>query len=544
MAEKIQGSPAAIIKKLIDDGVLKKFADGGGLTTEEASSQFAGNIAGIFTNLISGNFAGAAMSGLGAIKAGGAKIDRSASTNSTNPYAMGGQHEPGGFKQYNAPGHEQGGQNIGEDGMPMENGDASIEGTENKYTYSQLPDKSGKTYIFSDRTGTSDMIKNIMKKYKNKNTEQDFTEKAAMEAEIKEVEKLNDVVKQIKDNLQQQFSWGGKKEYAWGGGDPIVPDDVQANINTTMGELTTPTTATTYNDMRGGYDYLDPPTLPTTKLGEYPTSTGLDIQTDRSVPVTDPGDMQLLSRDKKPEDYAINIDPYTAPKLSEFRQEDGNGLTTGQILRGASYLGSAIDAFKPYDRDKEILPDYTRADDYMQKANADLTAAKQAAQSNFNVASNMTRNSASSYAQFRSRQLANIANLQDNMANISQQEQGMRNNLNLTKGSYEADKANRIQAIKDNVQIRNLQNKARSQDLQKQFYSDIMHEADRLDTIKNNKELASATREEGYKILGEMFPDYQLNTETMDLLVDLSKGKITEEEFRMKAGTAINYKTN
>jgi len=70
----------------------------------------------------------------------------------------------GGYKQYNAPSHEMGGQLIDDNGTPNPNGNSEIEGTENMYTYSNIPRKD--KYIFSDKNGTSELVRGIINKKK------------------------------------------------------------------------------------------------------------------------------------------------------------------------------------------------------------------------------------------------------------------------------------------------------------------------------------------------------------------------------------------
>lgn len=500
-------NPAEILRDMINSGELKNFS-----VKENVPKQDLGGILQTVAPL-----ADLAIPGLGTgLSALSSLIPQK--QKEVNPYPLNQQMkmggEVGGFKQYNTSSHENGGQLIGEDGQPTgSNAVAEVEGTENIYKYSALPDKAGKKYVFSDNNGTSNMVKDIIGKYKNKNTESDFASKAAMEMEIKNVENINEAVNKARDQVSQfmKMRYGGVPKL--GDGDrlnpllePISNPYDRTNPGYTVGSISTRSPINPYDELGRR---LDTPYQITESKPDYSSKTSNDFYTIGG---------QNANQSNNVFDNTTGVQSVEEGKVAP---------DYGKYLRGAGIIASGIDAFQKPAVEDTILPDYSKSDERMNAMNADLTQARQDVLAGANRGSELNRGAASSYSQYRSRELSNIGNLQDQLGRIGAQEQQMQNQILGAQGQYEATKATTIAGIKDSVAQRNLANTARTQDLRKQFFADIVHEGDRLSTIRNRGLINDAKIKEGMDILKVIAPDFQINEDKVTNLIKVARGEMS-----------------
>lgn len=147
------------------------------------------------------------------------------------------------------------------------------------------------------------------------------------------------------------------------------------------------------------------------------------------------------------------------------------------------------------------------------------------------MASNAIRSGSTSFQSLLARELQNTANTNRALGNISLQEQTLRNQIDSQVGRYEANKAQDITNRTYQNRVDNLQNEAVNRNIKRAITSDLLAEADRLSTIKNNAQIASASVEETKAILNSMYPDFQINDEWIQKAKQLSTGEITEEEY-------------
>lgn len=466
---------------------------------------------------------------------------------------MGGQVN--GFKQYNAPTHEEGGQLIDENGESnVNNPVAEIEGNENSFRYNALPDKAGKRYVFSDANGTSQMVRDVMKKYKNKDTDNDLATRASMEMDIKNVENINEALNAARQNVSNflQKRYGG--EFKDGGRvnpllepisnpynivnnnsqlssaysrSPINPYDQlgrQAGLQKTMNSL--PNLSNPYDRTAGNYSVDSLTTR--SPINPY-DEMGRRLDRPYEITETKPDYSNKVSNDFYTVGQNGNQNNNVFDNTSGL-QELGKETVSpdyGKYLRGAGIIASGIDAFQKPTVEETILPDYSKSDERMSGMSADLTQARQDVLAASNRGSELNRGAASSYSQYRSRELSNIGNLQDQLGRIGAQEQQMRNQILGAQGQYEANKATTVAGIKDSVQQRNLANVAKTQDLRKQFFADVVHEGDRLSTIRNNTLINDAKVKEGMEILKLIAPDFQINEEKVTNLMKVAKGQMS-----------------
>jgi len=401
-----------------------------------------------------------------------------------------------GFKQYNAPSHAQGGQTINNEGDLDMAGQNEIEKKENKITYFNLPDKAGEKYIFSDKLGTASKMKEIVNKYSKRKLITD-TDRNGIEFEAKLLESENEAKKVQKINKEtNEFFLGGEL-------DPLPMKD-------------TPLDPTLAQNIASQFKPAGVTTDPIEKLpGAGSTQNKAQEITSKFKPV--------LNDSKTKEEIKLNID-------------------VDSILRGGAYATKALSAFGKADKDKVILPDYSKSDAKMNKLNANLTQSKQDVQAASNVMSNINRNSASSFNTFRNRQTQNIANMQNQLGKINLQEQGLKNNISSQQAQYETNKAQNIRNIKDDVQVRNLQNKARQEDLRNSFADSMLGEADRLSMTKNAKELAQMTNQEILSIAQTIQPDFEANADFYDNLKKYASGEIKWDDLSPQERAVIKYK--
>lgn len=432
---------------------------------------------------------------------------------STNPYMgqykMGG--EVNGFKQYSAPSHENGGQPINSEGqVDMTNPSAEIEGTENKYKYSNIDNK---TYIFSDKNRTSELVRSIMSKYKNKNVDTDSTVKNAMELQIKAVEKLNDKINEIQEVPQEQaeMSGGGglnvltlrkeqkKQKQLPYGGDPTegVPSGVpyQLGLN---------------NPAYQGQPMLLPPspfklriqnqlpTIPSYNTNQ-PSLNNLDIPQGNNTSNSSSGVNNGLFSNIK------------MPNMSYGKLADGlkTGLALFDTIKAATAKPDKVDA---------RLADYTKSDAAMYNQNVDLTQAQQNAQAASNVGVNQINDGTTSQSTRMARLQGLNANLQNTYGNLSLQGQQMKNAINQSLGQYEGAKAQDNSNRQTNADDKFAQNTAASRmltDTARQTLAslgqDYQNKDNRDKQIEHVTQMAKLKGAEGFALLKSMVTNFQMD---------------------------------
>lgn len=464
-----------------------------------------------------------------------------------------------GFKQYNAPSHEMGGATIGPEGnLTTTNPAAEIEGTENKYTYSRLPGKQGKTYIFSDANGTSTMVKDIVKQFKKGgyNPDLDGPTKNHMEHKISQVESLNEITNQVKDYMQMRY--GGKYQ----NGGPFDTSFLEDNRR----ELAAANKEYIARNPLGNINIQSRPRANdpfitsdiasgiTAPIQSREVQLGLpnDLPTDKPMRSMDPYDdasydpdlsglgqgiMNVASGIGSLSEGITSVDPNNVPI------EGTNKIGLDEALRAGALAFNATQLFSSPENEQLVSPNYGAADEQMKRMSADLTQARQDALATSNLAGNLNRNAASSYSQFRGRQLANLGNLSDQLGRIGAQEQSLKNTIAGTRGQYEANKAVDLANRRYQNQINNAQNRAANRNMKRAVVSDFLAEADRLSTIKSNKAFAEATTKEALAILKNKYPDFQVNENMVTELQRLARGEITPEQLSEKSMEILKFRS-
>ena len=343
-----------------------------------------------------------------------------------NPYATmrdGGQ--PNGFKQYAAPSHENGGQPIDESGnVNFNKPSAEIETIENKYTYSALPNKEGKTYVFSEQNGTSQAMADIIKKYKNKSVDKDFLTRTAMELEVNKLEKVNDLIK--KQTQQQE-----QTQMAGGGG---------LNVSTRRHEQY-------HQDLTNHFDKVLAASQENLEQlpdgGDPEINLGVDMGYNKSIPYLQQKPLTQIPITRNLPTPNVNItNPQTTTNQNNFALPRFNpgvasdlltaGLTAFDVLRAGNAKADAVDP---------RLVDYNKADEKMYSVNTDMTEIKNQALGANNQAVENVNEGTTSQAQRQARLSGVYSNFGNTLANIALQEQQQKNNFSVQQGQYEANKA-------------------------------------------------------------------------------------------------------
>jgi hypothetical protein len=357
----------------------------------------------------------------------------------TNPYGImrnGGNTQLGNSKQYNAPTHENGGQPINENGdVDFKNPTAEIEGTENKYKYSKVNNKS---YVFSDKNGTSDLIKSIFEKYKNKNVDKDFTSKAAMEMEIKRIESLNEKIKALKESSEPKQEEMTETPQMGGGGNVITMRKEQDNQKRLF----------QYGD--GGEDGvpdgvpfqlgLNNPAYQGQPMYENPSPFKLRIQNHlNTIPsyVSTQPSLDKIAASMVDPSKGQNYNPLSVKNIKP--PSNGN---IADVLKGGLAL---YDVAKAANAKPEIvdprLTDYNKSDNQLYSQNVDLTAANNQSQAAANQGVSQVNDASMSNSVRMSRLQGVNANFQENAGKLALQAQGMKNAINQNLGQYEGNKA-------------------------------------------------------------------------------------------------------
>lgn len=390
------------------------------------------------------------------------------------------------FEQYNAPSHEQGGQNVNEQGIPTANGEHEIEKQENKFTYKNI---KRSTYIFPGESAKQ--VNKLVKKYKNADT--DPLVRNTLELEIQKIEQANEMRK-AKQNKTKQYKQGGKT-YREGGptdlltGNPrnySLPSDKQFTL----------------------------PTLPVSNFLNTPKST-----------------------EQKLQDTFADYKP-SLPKTKVSRPGD-----TLETLRNISLFGNSLQLFNRAEKENPIFTDYGRANAELNNMSANLDPARENAVQGSNAMRNINRGQVSSYNQFSNRESQRLDSLRKTLGEINLSELGLKNNIAGQRSQMFANQAlDNKQTIEQN-RINNQMNQANNRNIKRQIGADILYELDRRSTIENNRQLADATVDQGMVILQNMFPNMTWNVNQVKAVQDYQRKKITKAEYeKIMAQEPVQFK--
>lgn len=425
-----------------------------------------------------------------------AKVTSDATYNS-KPFGM---KYGGKFKQYNAPSHDNGGQMVDENGNPtVAHPVAEIQNNENSYD----------NYVYSDTlknpyTGNTfnvDMSK-IVKKYKNPGT--DMIDKTSVKIAAKNLSKVNDTVRSVVEAVESPdipMAEGGLdieplptlpiKEIVSGltgyvpqADNPNLPH-VQNPFDSMNNDISVPPGTNPWEGMSA----LPPNSV---EAPNYGTRTGTiksflktQFTPQKSFDDTayNPESFNQPAQSNLFGNSALTINNNSGESLVNDNLTDGipdkdnkkgfNFNTAALVGKGLGLANSIKNALEPAEVERARIPDYQSADQAFDRASLDYTQAAQNAIGASNALGNINRNTSSGFSQYRNREAARIAGLQDTLANIGMTERNANSQLDVTRGSYRAQKAQDIANRQREVDIANLQNEAVKQQFTDNLFSEI-----------------------------------------------------------------------
>lgn len=450
----------------------------------------------------------------------------------TNPYgkfAKGGSLLNDMFKQYDTGSHDSGDDlRVAEDGTPDPNGANAVQGTENSFRV------NGKQYVMSNvlknpKTGNTFNVDaaEINKKYPHARTSLD--QRNALDFEMTQLAKINDAVRTTETTKK---AYGGpllNKAISdaatyWNNQSVPAAEQNMFTANTQAPAISNDfkplSKASSFNFGAANNSIQSNPqeiATDTTSFGTELTPVGKDLTLPQSPSVT----RSVI--EAQPRTTADNVlGPSTA-----------NAIGLG--MKSIALAGSVYDALQPAEKEKLILPNYNKADNYMKSANIDYTQAKQDAVGASNIAANMNRSLSSNTASFQGREQSRIAQLQDALGRISEGENNAQSQLNLTKGQYEEGKAVDTANRQYQNQQGNMQNQAAARLMGRNLMSDLSQigssfneYAETQKIIQNNADINKFNTTQALSLIQAKYPGWTIDPKIIE---DFKSGKMGIDEF-------------
>lgn len=416
------------------------------------------------------------------------------------------------FMQYDTGSHASGmDQTVNEQGIPAQ-GENAVQNKENTY----------KQYVMSDvlknpETGNTFNIDAAKANKKHSNARFQDTEKNLLDFKMSRLQMLNDVLRKAES----------KKMYGGGYlGDPPRRVGIDGRE----------------------YNYISDAPQADEELitGVPPADNPFDIQvefpSDRNL-AGDPSQIMNAPELQLGNPAVSNIPSFRSFNSPRSQSTDNtnyqldsrtfNGL--GLLSKSIGLAGSINDAFRPAQKEDAILPNYREADQYMKSANIDYTQARQDASGISNIAGNTNRSLSSNPAQFQGREQARLASLQDALGRIDMQQNNAQSQLNLTKGQYELNKANRNRDIEYQNQENNLQNQANTRFADRVLFQELdnigssFNKAGEMQKyMQNQKDVQQFNNSQIMLALQNKYPNVKIKD---DIMTKFKSGKISLDEF-------------
>lgn len=448
------------------------------------------------------------------------------------------------FKQFNTGSHDSGNDmNVDQNGNASNNPVAAVQNKENTYKV------GANNYVMSD-TLVNPLTGNTFNvdaaKVNKQHTKADFLpeEKNSLNFKMKSLSMLNDAVRNTSENFQKAN--GGSIPFTSGMNNyaalayPMVTGNSFPNYSQKFpmgvdGKSIMP--PATFNSQStnvsntgmvpvGNSNPLDPDVIERNDFAQDPTTfgTSLNLKPNPSQSIVNPaqGIPSVTS----------NIQPTNTSFTGNKTDVNYNDIAIG--LKGAALLKSTFDALTPAEREDPILPNYSKSDDYFQKANIDYTQAKQDATGASNIGRNVNRSASSNFGQFQGREANRAANLGDALSRISEGQNNQQSQLNVNKAQYEqgkaVDTANRLSQNRINNQM----NRANANGFDRDFFKDLSQIGTSFNTyaetqkqIKNNTELQKFYTTQGLALINSKNPDFNL---APDIIERLKSGNATIDD--------------
>lgn len=425
----------------------------------------------------------------------------------TNPF---GKFAKGGilndaFKQYQTGSHQSGNDlAVDSKGNPDPNAQDTVQNNENSYKV------GNNQYVFSDVLTKDGMPFNkhamkINKKYPD--ARMNLDQRNALDLEMKNLSKANDAARAKVESKQHRD------------GGPIVPESQNSMWQAqSLSPITVPTLPLPNQVSSDVADFKAMDNSPL-EQGLDTTSFGTEITPGKNLSMTTP--VPAVTTSAKTRSYSPNIlDSKTANAI-------------GLVSKGLALAGSINDALKPAEQEKLILPDYRKADQYMQSANIDYTQAKQDAQGVSNIGAQTNRSLSSNAASYQGREQARLAGLSDQLSRIAEAQNNANSQLNLTKGQIENSRAIDLANRKYTTSQNNQQNDAMGRYAGRILSSDLASiggefnkYAETQKIITNNKQLNEFQTNQQIQLLNSKYPNVKI---TPDIIEKLKSGATIDE---------------
>lgn len=407
----------------------------------------------------------------------------------TNPFRS--YRAGGSLKMHNLPSHEQGGGMVDKMGNPSAQGTAEIEKQESIYT-----SQKGKTpYVFSDTLVDSNgktfsqNAKSVEKKFSGKDQISKTTHKKLMD----ELMAKNEVAKKMQESVDQpqvnQMPNGGNLDPILNLNNPLLPSLGQFQYPNVKvpGQLTpVQQTETLVQDMT-------------------PTTTGTAITGQNTTPSLD-----------------LKLTPSGNPSTKNPLGSLDLGKVGG-ILKGVALTGSAIDAFQKPEQEQLRVPDFSKGDKAYAGLGGSFDPIRNDVVQQAKSGENQIMQSAGNFGQVMSRLNALQAGVGRNLAQVGLQEKQYNDQIRMSKGQREDQKAGIIASEQIRKQTADSQNKAMGQDLVANLLQNVNNygtEFMKQDTI--SKELKSLDKEKQRAFLTQLSlmniqnPNFQINKDLIN----------------------------
>lgn len=397
----------------------------------------------------------------------------------------------GSLKMHNLPSHAQGGGMVDKMGNPTSSGVAEIEKQESIYTA-----KKGNTpYVFSDTLVDSNgktfsqNAKSVEKKFNGKDQISKTTHKKLMDELMAKNEIAKKLSGQTTGTNEQKMPNGGLL-------DPVI------NLNN--------------------------PLLPSLGQFKYPNATAPgqlipQQQTDASV-VQDMTNLNLgtpITGQNTTPGLDLKLTPSGNPVKSGLGSLDLGKV--GGILKGVALAGSAIDAFQKPEEEQLRVPDFTKGDKAYAGLGGSFDPIRNDIVQQAKSGENQIMQSSGNFGQVMSRLNALQAGVGRNLQQVGLQEKQYNDQIQMSKGQREDQKA----TITANEQIRkqtaDSQNKAMGQDLVANLLQNVNNygtEFMKQDVM--TKELAALDKEKQRAFLTQLSlmniknPNFQINKDLIN----------------------------
>lgn len=389
----------------------------------------------------------------------------------------------GDFKQYDAPGHELGGQMIDMNGNPTMNTPvAEIEKSENSYD----------GYVYSDtliNPDTGNTYAKDAKKVANKTKGKDDISKSSRVLQLMKLRMKNEDARLGAQTNEEGVPLAEE-------GLPFLP--------TRRGEIVAPPRK---------FEHLN-----------------------QLMFETDPNSMFYTVGVDDPATTAQVEDRNLIPDQEVSATNTGLGTlnTIAAGLKGAALGYGAIDALRSPEQEKLQLPDYSKGDQYYRNLDMDLAPALGEINMAATKATQDVSNQASGIGSRNARVASILSRAGKNAAQTQLQQQSANNQVRAMLGQREDQKSNVTAAERIRQQTAQSQNDATARLAERKFFSDLSQVGTTLnniqyanDMMKNQNELGKQAIQYGLAVLSQKYPNFKPSD---DFMQRLQSGTLTEAD--------------